>query len=82
MRENSLKRSSLRRVTGDAEKRACCAWLRACNNLGVVQVLGTRASVRARASGYGPYSTSSVSVRSASRGGCGPLKYLRPRRSV
>ena len=27
----------------------------------------------------GPYSTSSVSVRSARRGRCGPLKYLRPR---
>ena len=32
-----------------------------------------------KAKRQGPYSTSSVSVRSARRGRCGPLKYLRPR---
>jgi hypothetical protein len=31
---------------------------------------------------YGPNIASSVSDRSASRGHCGPLKYLRPRASL
>jgi hypothetical protein len=42
----------------------------------------TTTAIHMRRLGYGPKIASSVSDRSASRGHCGPLKYLRLRASL